>query len=80
MNLVYVVAIFLSLKKMRTIVDIVLRLKFILSPFGGSTRKKALAFGTGVGKTVVFPWRKVGQTVRFHRSKSYLRRGREDKL
>jgi len=47
---------------MRNIVDIVLRLKCILSPFGGSTRKKALAFGKGVGKTVVFPWRKVGQT------------------
>jgi hypothetical protein len=46
---------------MEYIVDIVLRLKFILSPFGGSTRKKALAFGKGVGKTVVFPWRKVGK-------------------
>jgi hypothetical protein len=50
------------MKKMRNIVDIVLRLKCILSPFGGSTRKKALAFGKGVGKAVVFPWRKVGQT------------------
>jgi hypothetical protein len=28
---------------------------------GGSTRKKALAFGKGVGKTVVFLWRKVGK-------------------
>jgi hypothetical protein len=28
---------------------------------GGSTRKKALAFGKGVGKKVVFPWRKVGK-------------------
>jgi hypothetical protein len=42
------------MKKMRNIVDIVLRLEFILSPFGGSTRKKALAFGKGVGKKVVF--------------------------
>jgi hypothetical protein len=50
------------MKKMRNIVDIALRLKFILSPFGGSTCKKALAFGKGVGKTLVFPWRKFGQT------------------
>jgi len=49
------------MKKMRNIVDNILRLKFILSPFGGSTRKKALAFGKGVGKKVVFPWRKVGK-------------------
>jgi hypothetical protein len=27
---------------------------------GGSTRKKALDFEKGVGKTVVFPWRKAG--------------------
>jgi hypothetical protein len=52
----------INLKKMRNIIDITLRLKFILSPFGGSTHKKALAFGKGVGKTGVFPWRKVGQT------------------
>ena len=29
-----------------------------LSPFGGITRKKALDFGKGVGKKVLFPWRK----------------------
>jgi hypothetical protein len=46
---------------MRNIVEIVLRLEFILSPFGGSTCKKALAFGKGVGKTVVSPWMKVGK-------------------
>jgi hypothetical protein len=28
------------MKKMRNITDITLRLKFIVSPFGGSTRKK----------------------------------------
>jgi hypothetical protein len=46
------------MKKMRKIVDNILRLKFILSPFGWSTPKKALAFEKGVGKTVVFPCRK----------------------
>jgi hypothetical protein len=46
---------------MKHIVGNILRLNFILSPFGGSTRKKALAFGKGVGKTVVFLWRKVGK-------------------
>ncbi len=54
---------------MRNIVDIILRLNFILSPFHpygrqveGVPVKRALAFGKGVGKTGVFPWRKVGQT------------------
>jgi hypothetical protein len=49
------------MKKMRNIIDNILRFNFILSPLGGSTRKKALAFGKGVGKTVVFQWRKVGK-------------------
>jgi len=53
---------------MRNIVDNILRLKFILSPLGGSTRKKALAFGKGVGKTVVFPWRKFGKPRGFTRA------------
>ena len=48
-------------KKMRNIVDNILSLNFILSPLGGSTRKKVIAFGKGVGKTIVFPWRKVGK-------------------
>jgi len=52
---------FMALKKMRNILNSILILRFILSPLGGSTRKKFIAFGKGVGKTGVFPWRKVGK-------------------
>ena len=51
----------MALKKMRKILNSILILRFILSPLGGSTRKKFISFGKGVGKTGVFPWRKAGK-------------------
>ncbi len=35
---------------------------FFCHPYEEVPEKRALAFGKGVGKTVVFPWQKVGQT------------------
>jgi hypothetical protein len=68
------------MKKMRNIVDIVLRLKFTLSPFGGSTPKKGFILWERGRENGSFPVEEGWETERFHRSKFYLRRGREDKL